>query len=152
MKRLLAFFVALFAFAVAANAQYFTGFSVRSYRISSVRPTSFRSVNGSVTVTIGNTADTRTMSGITATVYRRGERFAQGTCEDVTFFQGTYEYVLSGQVALADGVSTWDAILAAFSFHASDYTIDFTVDITHPDGRTDHVVRAGMPLTHYLKR
>ena len=137
---------------LTAQAQHFYGFSVQSYRVSSALPTSFRSVKGSVTTTIGNSADTRSMRGITATVYRNGRRFAQGKCDDVTFHHGTREYVLRGQVSLADGVSTWEAILAAFSFKASDYTIDFTVDIAHPDGKRDHVVRTGRPLTHYLRR
>lgn len=152
MKKLLSILLALIIGTVAAQAQHFYGFSVQSYRISSVRPTSFRSVKGSVTATIGNSADTRSMRGITATVYRNGKRFASGTCEDVMFYRGNIEYVLKGQVSLAEGVSTWDAIVAAFSFKASEYTIDFTVDIGHPDGRKDHVVRTGRPLSHYLGR
>lgn len=151
-KRLLLILIALIICSVTASAQYFYGFSVQSYRISSALPTSFRSVKGSVTASIGNSADVRTMSGITATVYRNGKRFASGKCDDVTFFNGIREYVLKGQVSLADGVSTWDAIVAAFSFKASDYTIDFIVDITHPDGKRDHVVREERPLTHYLRR
>lgn len=146
------FILALIVSTFVAQAQYFQGFSVQGYRISSALPTSFRSVKGSVTANIGNTADTRTMSGITATVYRQGRRFAHGVCDDVTFFRGTREYVLNGQVSLADGVSAWDAIRAAFSFDASEYTIDFTVDITHPDGKVDHVLRSGIPLSHYLRR
>ena len=66
----LALLIALMLSILPAHAQYFQGFSVQGYRISSVLPTSFRSVKGSVTANIGNTADTRTMSGITATVYR----------------------------------------------------------------------------------
>ena len=58
---------------LSAQAQYFTGFSVKSYKISSVWPTSFRSLKGSVTATIGNTGDTREMSGIHAKVYRNGK-------------------------------------------------------------------------------
>lgn len=151
MKKFFLIFVLLLV-AFSARAQYFTGFSVKSYSITSAWPTSFRSVKGSVTATIGNTGDTRAMSGITATVYRSGKRFAHGTCADVTFRRGTASYVLNGQVTLADGVSTWDAIMAALSFNAAEYTVDFTVNITHPDGRVDHVVRTGMPVTHYLHR
>ena len=78
MKRFLAIVVALLGVALTAHAQYFYGFSVQSYRVSSARLTSFRSMKGSVTATIGNSADTRSMSGITATVYRNGKRFASG--------------------------------------------------------------------------
>lgn len=136
----------------AAFAQYFTGFSIKSYRISSVWPTSFRSVSGSVTASIGNTGDTRAMSGIVATVYRNGKSFAHGTCNNITFYKGSSTYKLNGEVELAKGVSTWDAIAAALSFKVTEYTIDFSVDITHPDGKVDHVRRRGMPLTHYLMR
>lgn len=152
MKRMLLIAVALLLACLSANAQYFTGFSVKSYRIASAWPTSFRSVKGSVNTTIGNTGDTRAMSGIRATVYRNGKKFAHGVCDDVTFAQGVASYTLRGEVELADGVSTWDAVRAALSFSASEYTVDFTVDITHPDGRVDHVVRAGRPLTAYLHR
>ena len=138
--------------ALTAQAQYFTGFSVQSYRIASAWPTSFRSVKGSVEATIGNTGDTRAMSGITATVYRNGRRFAEGTCDDVTFFQGIHTYTLRGRVQLSEGVTTWEAIRAALSFDVSEYTLDFTLTITHPDGRVDHVVRSGRPLSSYLRR
>ena len=76
----LALLIALMLSILPAHAQYFQGFSVQGYRISSVLPTSFRSVKGSVTA-----------------------------------------------------------------------TIDFTVTITHPDGKKDHVVRSGVPLSHYLR-
>ena len=137
---------------LGAQAQYFTGFSVKSYKISSVWPTSFRSLKGSVIATIGNTGDTREMSGIHAKVYRNGKPFAEGNCENVTFYKGSSSYTLNGEVSLSAGVSTWDAIGAALSFNVSEYTIDFSVDIRHPDGKVDHVRRTGMPLSHYLRR
>ena len=151
MKKFILLCVVLLLAAFSAQAQYFTGFSVKSYKIASAWPTSFRSVAGSVSVTVGNTGETRKMTGITATVYRGGKQFAHGICSDVTFVHGTSNYLLEGTVTLAAGVSTWDAILAALSFDAAEYTVDFTVDITHPDGHTDHVVRTGMPVTHYLR-
>lgn len=151
MKRLFLAVCALLV-TIAAQAQYFTGFSVINYKITSAVPTSFRSAKGSVFVTIGNTGDTRRMSGITATIYRNGRRFANGTCDNVTIFKGTSGYTLNGRVQLADGVSTWDLIKAAFSFRASEYTLDFTVNITHPDGKTDYVIRTREPLTKYLRR
>ena len=92
MRRLLSILLALIIGIVTAQAQHFYGFPVQSYRISSVWPTSFRSVKGSVTATIGNSADTRSMRGITATVYRKGKRFASGTCEDVVFYKGIRVY------------------------------------------------------------
>jgi len=152
MKRRFVLVLVALLVSVVAQAQYFTGFSVESYRIASAWPTSFRSVRGSVQATIGNTGLTRSMSGVTATVYRNGRRFAEGVCEDVTISKGIASYTFKGNVRLSDGVSTWDAIKAAFSFNANEYTLDFTVTITYPDGHSDHVVRRGMPLVHYLHR
>lgn len=151
MKKWTSILILLLLGALSASAQYFEGFSVKSYRITTAYPTSFRSVKGVVSATVGNTADTRTMSGIHATVYRSGRRFAYGNCDDITFYQGVRNYTLRGQISLAEGISTWDAIRAAFSFRADEYTLDFTITITHADGRQDHVVRTGVPLSNYLR-
>ncbi len=86
------------------------------------------------------------------TVYRKGQLFAVGSCDNITIFRGTNSYTFNGHVELADGVSTWNAIKVALSFKASEYTLDFKADVKHPDGKVDHVVRSKMPLTHYLKR
>ena len=152
MKKSITIVIALILTCISLKAQYFEGFSVKSYKITSAWPTSFRSVKGKVSASIGNTADTRAMSGITATVYRNGVRFAQGYCNDITFYAGTQSYTLSGWGELASGISLFEAIRAALSFNASEYTVDFTVNITHPDGKVDHVVRKDVPITHYLKR
>lgn len=149
-RQILIVIVLLLSF--AAHAQYFSGLSVVSYKITSARPTSMRAVKGSVLATIGNTADSRTISGISMTVYRNGQLFAVGSCDNVTIFRGTNSYTFNGRVELADGVSTWNAIKVALSFKASEYTLDFKADVRHPGGKVDHVVRSKMPLTHYLKR
>ena len=152
MKRFIAIFVILWVSILASDAQYYYGLSVKSYQVSSMRPTGLRSLKGSVTATIGNTADTRSLRNITATIYRKGQRFANGSCDNVTIHHGTQKYILQGRFSLADGVSTVDAILAAFSFHASDYTIDFSTTIIHPNGTKDHLVRTDIPLSMYLHR
>ena len=152
MKKLLLIFLSLLLSAIVAQAQFFRGFSVESYQISLAWPTSFRSVRGNVKAVVSNTGDTRTLNGVQATIYRNGRRFALGTGEDVTFRQGRWEYLLKGLAKLADGVSTWDAIRAPFSFKASEYTLDFSVTITHADGTVDQVHRTSIPLTHYLRR
>ncbi len=151
MKRLI-LFVLVLMLAFGAHAQYFSGLKVASYKIASARPTGLRSVKGSVLATIGNSEDRRTISGITTTIYRNGQLFAIGACDDLTITPGTKSYTFNGDVKLADDVSIWTAIKVAFSFKASEYTLDFKADITHPDGKVDHVVRSRMPLTHYLKR
>lgn len=152
MRKKLLLVLALLLMTLAARGQYFTGFSVESYRITSAWPTSLRSVRGNVQAVIGNTGQTRRLSDVEAIVYRNGRRFVVGTGEDTTFMKGRGTYVLKGRATLADGVSTWDAIRAAFNFNANEYTIDFNVTITYPDGHRDYVTRRGIPLVHYLRR
>lgn len=152
MKRVFLIVIALLWMSLSATAQYFTGFNLRSYKITSAYPTSFRSVAGSVKATVGNTGQTRTFSGVSATLYRKGEKFTVGTCDSITLFSGTGTYSLKGRGHLAEGVSTWEAIRAALSFRASDYTMDFSVDITYPDGHVGHVERVGRPVSYYMGR
>lgn len=152
MRKLFLVLAALLASVFVANAQYFEGFSVESYKITRVWPTSFRSVRGNVKAVVSNTADERTLSGLSATVYRGGVPFAYGRGDDETVWVGQHQYLLKGYAKLADNVTTWQAIKAALTFKADEYTLDFSLTITHADGKVDYVVRSGVPLSDYLKR
>lgn len=152
MKKLILLVSALLLAAITANAQFFEGFSVESYKITRVWPTSFRSVRGDVKTVVSNTGDERTLSGLTATVYRNGVPFAYGRGDDETVWVGRHQYLLKGYAKLAENVTTWQAIKAALAFKADEYTLDFNLTITHANGKVDYVVRKGVPLSNYLKR
>lgn len=152
MRKFIIVISALLMGALAAHAQYFEGFSVESYKFTHVWPTSFRSIRGDIKAVVSNTGDERTLSGLSATVYRNGKPFAHGRGDDVTAWVGRHQYTLRGYAELAEGVSTWQAIKAAFAFRAEEYTLDFTLIITHKNGKVDYVVRKGVPITDYLRR
>lgn len=152
MKRYILIILALCLSCMAANAQFFHGLGVKSYKVTSAWPTSFRSVKGSVQATISNTDETRSIRNVRATLYRNGKAFAYGTCDDVTLNHGTATYTLRGRGELAPGITTWQAIRAALTFVVTEYTMDFSVDIANPDGTVDHVVRENRPVSHYLRR
>lgn len=152
MKKLILLISAFLACVLTAHAQFFEGFSVESYKITRVWPTSFRSVRGDVKTVVSNTGNERTLSGLTATAYRNGVPFAYGRGDDETVWVGRHQYLLKGYAKLAENVTTWQAIKAALAFKAEEYTLDFNLTITHPDGKVDYVVRKGVPLSDYLKR
>ncbi len=151
MKKLYLFFAALLACVVLGAANHpFAGLGIADYKIKSVWPESFREVSGSVDVTINNSETQRTVRNIRANVYRNGKPFASGQCCDVTFLKGSNKYTLDGTVRLADGVSVWTAIGAAFSFNPSEYVVEVTMTMTYENGQTETIVRK-VPVTRFLK-
>ncbi len=135
--------------ALAAQTSPFAGLGIVSYKITSAWPESFREVSGSVDVTISNTGTERIVKGIGANVYRNGAAFASGKCSDVTFVKGQKKYALEGIVKLADGVSVWDAIRAAFSFNPSEYVVEVTMTMIHENGNVETITRK-VPVTRFL--
>lgn len=135
---------------VAAGAQHAQGLKVVSHKITSAWPASLRSVRGRAQAVVENTGKVRTFSGITAQVYRLGEPFVEGTCEDVTVAAGRRSYPLIGVVTLSEGRSVMDAVKAALHFDASEYTVDISMQVVYPD-TTATLFRTGVPLSKYLK-
>ena len=150
MKRLLlAIAIVLFA-CTSVQAQHFAGLKITKYTISSIWPSSFRSIKGSVSLTVDNTGEQRTVSRIEAVAYRGDKPFVQGYCDDVTFFKGLRTYVISGEVSLCSGVSIWEAIGAALSFNAAEYTVDVHLVMTHEDGRKEVVDKIAIPVSRFV--
>ncbi len=152
MKKVHVFLIALFACAALAAVEHpFAGLGIEDYRITSAWPESFREVSGSVEATINNSGTRRVVRNIRANVYRNGTAFASGKCSDVTFTKGRSKYTLNGRVKLADGVSVWNAIKAAFSFNPSEYVVEVSMVMTHENGETETIVRK-VPVTRFLNR
>ncbi len=151
MKKMYVFLAALFACVVlGASSHPFAGLGIVDYKIKSVWPESFREVSGSVDATISNSGTKRIVKNIRASVYRNGAPFASGKCSDVTFVKGSGKYTLNGTVKLADGVSVWTALAAAFSFNPAEYVVEVTMVMTHENGETETIIRK-VPVTRFLK-
>ncbi len=129
----------------------FSGLSITGYSIDSAWPSSLRSVKGKATIKVQNAGERRTVTSITASVYRNGSLFAEGKCSDVTFERGVRSYTLDGTGQLSDGVSLWQAIGAVFSFRPSEYTVDVYATMTFEDGSVQRIVKTGIPATRFIR-
>lgn len=135
----------------SAGRHPLAGLALTGYSIQSVRPSSFRSLAGSVTVKVKNTGKQRSLRNVSAVLYRGGQKVASGRCSDLVFPAGASETGVTGQVQLADGVSLLTAVQAALSFTPSEYTADVVCSIVDADGRAETFVRRGIPLGNYIK-
>ena len=152
MDRFLTFLLsAVLSLTIAAENHPFDKLDVKQYSIDSAWPTSLRSVKGKASISVDNSGDRRDVTGISAVVYRKGERFAEGACDDVCFEKGEKTYSISGTVSLAEGISVWQAIGAALSFRPSEYTIDICAVMKHENGSVEQIERLGVPATRFLK-
>lgn len=121
-----------------------------SYRITSILPRSFRSVDGELQVECSNRGQAFVMSDIEGVVYKLGRPFVSGHAGPVTVGKGKTTVVVDGNATLCEGISLWD-VLECLAFNASDYTIDVSMTITMADGRSRHFSRKGMSVAAILR-
>ena len=139
----------LFAGALPAHAQL-SRLKFLNYRISSIVPSSFRSVRGSVEVTLTNDSTAFTMSDIQGLVYRNGKPFVQGVCNDTHVARGTVTVRPAGTVQLCDSVSVWTVLRCMVSFNPDEYTGDLTMVITDAQGHRRSYAKKGLPVGQLL--
>lgn len=151
LKKITVAAMAMCLFAGAASAQYFEGLYASSYRINSLRPESFSSLSGAVTVKMSNTGGVRQFKDIRAVLYRNGSPFLRGTCSDVTVPSGESEVFFSGRAQL-DGVSIFSVLGSALLTDLSAYTADVFFTAVAADGTATPVARQGVPLGNYLNK
>ena len=132
-----------------AQQQYVEGVTIESHKFS-VRPAGLRSVRFYLNARVNNENDSLLIKCRNITLYKNGEPFASGTCPQITLQAGRYEYNIRATVYLSEGVSTWNAMMAALFFDAKDYSVDFSADVFTADGETLNIVRKEIPLTKYL--
>lgn len=121
-----------------------------SYKITSISPQSFRSVDGSIQVECTNSGQSFIMSGISGLVYKKGRPFVRGKAKPVPVLKGQSTVVVNGNATLCEGITIWD-VLACIAFNASDYTIDVSMTITMADGSSRHFERQGMSVAALLR-
>lgn len=122
----------------------------RNYRITSIVPSSFRSVRGSVEVTLTNDTTAFTMSDIHGLVYRNGKPFVQGVCNDTHVARGTVTVRPAGTVQLCDSVSVWTVLRCMVNFDPDEYTGDLSMNIRDAKGHTRTYAKQGLPVGQLL--
>lgn len=152
MKRLLfVFLVSVVALLAAGECHaQFSKLTFGKYGISSIRPESFRAVNGAVWLDVTNPMEGFTVSEVHGVVYKNGVPFVSGRTDDFHVTRGTARCVIRGRAALCEGVSLW-TVLGLLSFDPADYSVDLTVRITLDSGATRVVTKKNMPVTALLK-
>lgn len=152
MKRLFAIlligFVALLA-AGECHAQ-FSKLSFGKYGISSIRPESFRAVNGAVWLEVNNSMEGFTVSEIQGMVYKNGVQFVTGRANDFYVPAGSSKVTVCGRAALCPSASLWD-VLALIAFDPKEYSVDLSVRITLDSGETRVVSKKNLPVAVLLK-
>lgn len=150
-KFLIVFLVSVVAFLSADQCRaQFSKLSFGGYGVSSIRPESFRAVNGAVWLEVTNPMIGFTMSEITGVVYKNGRAFVSGAANDVYVPMGTSKVTVTGRAALCSGASLWD-VLALISFNPADYSVDLSVRITLDSGETRVVSQKNLPVSVLLK-
>lgn len=150
-KFLIVLFVSAVAFLSADQCRaQFSKLSFGDYGVSSIRPESFRAVNGAVWLDVTNPMIGFKMSEITGVVYKNGRPFVSGTANDVYVPMGTSRVTVTGRAALCSGASLWD-VLALITFDPNDYTVDLSVRITLDSGESRVVSQKNLPVSVLLK-
>lgn len=153
MKKLFTFIfsaVLVMMFSAPAYAQKSLGLSINSYNITSIRPQSFRSVNGAVSVSL-NSATSFRMTDITGIVYKNGRPFVQGSASDLSISRGSSTVTVNGTATLCNGIGLLD-VLRCISFNPSEYVIDVSLNLHLEDGSIVPIVKKGVPLSSLMGR
>lgn len=136
--------------AAEANAQKSLGLSINSYKISSIRPQSWRSVDGAVDLSLRSATSFR-LSNISGVVYKNGRAFVQGKADDLSVTKGNSSVTVRGNATLCNGVGIMD-VLRCINFNPSDYSIDVYLTLILEDGTSMPIVKKGVPLSSILNR
>lgn len=152
MKRLFAVLLIGFLAFLAAEECHaqFSKMSFGKYGISSIRPESFRAVNGAVWLEVNNSMEGFTVSEIQGMVYKNGVQFVSGKANDFYVPAGFSKVTVSGRAALCSGASLWD-VLALIAFDPKEYSVDLSVRITLDSGESRVVSKKNLPVTALLK-
>lgn len=154
-KKIIALIVSLVVMStvLAAPAPHnpLAGLGLAGYSIRSVRPSSLRSLSGTVMVKVNNTGPERSFRNVSAILYRDGKKVAQGYCSDLVFVKGVSSVTVTGEARLAEGVTLRTALASVMAFEPSAYTADVICSVVDAKGRAETFVRRGIPVGNYIK-
>ncbi len=149
MKRFI-LIIAASVLTLSLSAQSNLGITFGNYRITSIQPQSFSSVNGSVALEVTNSSTPFTLSQIRGAVYKNGRRFIEGTAGDIFVASGASTLSIAGTASLCDGVGLLE-VLRCFYFDVNDYAIDISLIYTR-GGNSTAIEKKNIPLSSFLKR
>ena len=133
---------------VGADAQ--SRLSFGEYKITSVRPTSFTSMAGTVSIAVNNSGRKLTVTNVSGILYKDSTPFIIGTANDFVVPAGQNTVSVRGNASLQT-MSALFAFLADPSINPADYTCDFTAEVKIGN-KTQLISEKGVPLSKYLKK
>ena len=154
MKRFIALFAALvLALFIAPDSSAVSkgGITVHNWSLTSIRPTSFTSVDGVVTLTLSSTRRRTVISDITGTIYKKdGQAFIIGRADNLTIHRGNNQTLkVYGHGSLISYTALL-SLLANPSINPADYVIDVSCTVKTGIHRPHPVELKGVPLSEYL--
>ena len=98
-------------------------------RIVSIVPTGLRSVRAGVEFETRNDTTAFLLQDVKLAIFRKGEPFAEGLCEEVSVPKGASKVRVTGEFELCDEVSLWSAVSALRNPDFSEFSgnVDLTV-------------------------
>ena len=151
IKHLLLALVAILALSVPSAQAQLSRLKFGKYRITSIVPSSFRSVRGSVEVTVTNDTTSFLMKDITGIIYRNGEPFVEGVCSDVRVVKGTSTVEPVGTVRICEGVSVWSVLRCMVDLNIEEFTGDLSMTLIDAKGHTRPLKKEGVSVAEVLK-
>ena len=143
---LLAFLTVLAAMAGPKQKSALQHIKFGKARIVSFVPTGLRSARASVELEAKNDTSAFTLQDVKLLVYRKGEPFVDGVCDEVTVPKGTSKVQLTGEFELCDEVSVWSAFNALRNPDLSEFTGDVDLTIVSDKGRKIAWSQQGLSL------
>ena len=137
--------------ALGASAATFGPLTIHDWHISGLKPTSLKSLDGSLALDLTNTGGKYTLTGISGTIYTKsGDTFLIGTADSIIIPKGRSTVTVKGH----GGLSSYSALLSFLrnpSFKPADYTADIVVTVKKGVGKPHTVTMSRVPLSKFLK-
>ena len=155
MKKLIAITAALLLALIIApetNAVSKGGVTVNSWQLTSIRPTSFTSVDGVVTLNLTSTRRKTVISQISGTIYKKdGQAFIIGTANDITIPKGESTIQVTGHGSLISYTALL-SLLANPSLNPADYTMDVQCMVKTGRRKAHPAELKGVPMSMFLSK
>lgn len=134
---------------LGASAQS-SNLSIGSYKVKSVKPTSFTSVDGTVTINLANSGAKITITEISGIVYKGETPFMIGTADDIVIPAGESSLNVVGHCSLSS-MSGVFALIANPTIDPAAYNADIYCKVRYK-GKTREVDMKKVPLSTFLSK
>ena len=104
-------------------------------RIVSLVPTGLRSVRANVEFETKNDTSAFVLQDVRLSIFRKGEPFVDGICDEVSVPKGSSKVRVSGEFELCEGVSTWSAVMALRNPDLSEFSGDVDLTVVGDKGK-----------------